>query len=66
MNSTGVTREKTVVCYDNDYYGSRVTVRVNFLGLYSIGIRPRLCAGNWSNWISFKDHPVETVSYGTK
>ncbi|MEQ6389652.1 sulfurtransferase [Bacillaceae bacterium S4-13-58] len=40
------------------YCGSGVTACVNFLALDSIGANPKLYAGSWSDWISYKDNPV--------
>ena len=49
----GVGRNVVVYC------GSGVTACVNFLGMYSTGIKPKLYAGSWSDWISYKENPVE-------
>ncbi len=49
----GVGRDVVVYC------SSGVTACVNFLGMYSTGIKPKLYAGSWSDWISYKENPVE-------
>lgn len=56
----GVGRDVVVYC------GSGVTACVNFLGIYSVGIKPKLYAGSWSDWVSYQDNPVETASEDTK
>lgn len=43
------------------YCGSGVTACVNFLALTELGARPKLYAGSWSDWISYKDNPVKTI-----
>ncbi|WP_306454077.1 sulfurtransferase [Evansella halocellulosilytica] len=40
------------------YCGSGVTACTNILALAEIGIQSRLYAGSWSDWISYKNHPI--------
>lgn len=43
------------------YCGSGISACPNFLALQQIGVKNvRLYAGSWSDWISYKDNPVET------
>ncbi len=49
---SGIGREPVVYC------GSGVTSCVNFVGLIMTGRSPRLYAGSWSDWISYRSNPV--------
>ncbi|MEM0156758.1 MAG: sulfurtransferase [Thermoplasmataceae archaeon] len=52
MIYSGIGREPVVYC------GSGVTSCVNFVGLTMTGRSPRLYAGSWSDWISYRSNPV--------
>jgi thiosulfate/3-mercaptopyruvate sulfurtransferase len=47
-------RDKELVLY----CGSGVTACANFIAFEEVGLKPRLYAGSWSDWISYKDNPV--------
>ena len=40
------------------YCGSGVTACVNVLAMHLLGLRSRLYAGSWSDWVSYRDDPV--------
>ncbi len=42
------------------YCGSGVTACVNFVALTEAGFKPKLYAGSWSDWISYKENPIST------
>ncbi|WP_416150460.1 sulfurtransferase [Salipaludibacillus sp. HK11] len=43
------------------YCGSGVTACVNILALSELGAEPKLYAGSWSDWISYKENPINTI-----
>lgn len=49
------TGEDTIV-----YCGSGITSCVNFVALLSVGKKPKLYAGGWSDWISYRENEVAT------
>jgi len=42
------------------YCGSGVTACVNILALTELGARPKLYGGSWSDWISYKENPIQS------
>ncbi|MDQ0255698.1 thiosulfate/3-mercaptopyruvate sulfurtransferase [Evansella vedderi] len=40
------------------YCGSGVTACANILAFHEIDLRPKLYAGSWSDWITYKDNPI--------
>lgn len=42
------------------YCGSGVTACANYLAFDEVGLKPKLYAGSWSDWISYEDNPVST------
>ncbi|KGO12814.1 sulfurtransferase [Clostridium botulinum] len=41
------------------YCGSGIDATFNFLLLDEIGIKARVYAGSWSDWITYKDNPID-------
>nr|WP_279325344.1 rhodanese-like domain-containing protein [Clostridium tepidum] len=41
------------------YCGSGIDATFNFLLLDELGIKSRVYAGSWSDWITYKDNPIE-------
>ena len=41
------------------YCGSGIDATFNFLLLDKLGIKSRVYAGSWSDWITYKDNPIE-------
>ncbi|HCL4444762.1 TPA: sulfurtransferase [Clostridium botulinum] len=42
------------------YCGSGIDATFNFLLLDEIGIKARVYAGSWSDWITYKDNPIDS------
>ena len=42
------------------YCGSGVTAAHNALVLDELGVKPKLYAGSWSDWISYPENPIKT------
>lgn len=41
------------------YCGSGIDATFNFLLLDEVGIKARVYAGSWSDWITYKDNPID-------
>ena len=59
-------QEKDLLKYKNGgkqlivYCGSGVTACTNILALDELQLKSKLYAGSWSDWITYKDNPIET------
>ncbi|NFD77466.1 sulfurtransferase [Clostridium botulinum] len=42
------------------YCGSGIDATFNFLLLDEVGIKARVYAGSWSDWITYKDNPIDS------
>ncbi|MCF4015910.1 sulfurtransferase [Clostridium sporogenes] len=42
------------------YCGSGIDATFNFLLLDEVGIKARVYAGSWSDWITYKENPIDT------